>query len=386
MVTMLPTRAAGELTLADVLPSCTRALTGGPNPLELPAAERVVVVLVDGLGTAALRARAGHARSLTAALTKRSSIVSGFPTTTAAALSSLTTGTRPGEHGIVGYTALVPAANAVVNQLSGWSEAMDPATWQRRPTVFEQLSDAGIPSNTIGPAKYATSGLTRAILRGAEYVPAGSIAERFAAARRLLDQDGRRLVYLYVPELDQLAHAKGWESDRWLATLETLDQAYGGFVSQLRRGEGLLLTADHGVVDVPVTGHVLFGEVPSLVEGVRHVGGDPRCVQLYLDPALSIPDAGAAADRLADAWRAAEGSRAWIATRDEAIAAGWFGPAVDDEVWPRIGDVIVAARKLVAYYDGRGGDTAGQSMIGQHGSLTDEETLVPLLRAGAFAR
>ncbi|MCS5720477.1 alkaline phosphatase family protein [Herbiconiux sp. CPCC 203407] len=380
MSTMLPTRQAAEPTLADVLPSCVAALEGGGGVLELPAADRVVVVLVDGLGSAALRARAGHARAMASGLFKRTTITSGFPTTTAAALSSLTTGGRPGQHGIVGYTALVPEADAVVNQLSGWSDVMRPATWQRLPTIFEQLAAEGVPSSTIGPAKYADSGLTHAILRGADYVAAGSIAERFDAARALFDQGGRRLVYLYVPELDQIAHARGWESDRWLATLEALDAEYARFSARLGRREGLLLTADHGIVDVPASSHVIFGDVPELVQGVRHVGGDPRCVQLYLEQG-SAPDART---RLADAWHRREDSRAWIATREEAIQAGWFGE-VDDAVLPRIGDVLVAARKLVAYYDGRDGDVTGRSMVGQHGSLTSEETLVPLLRAGAFA-
>jgi len=379
MSTMLPTRGPDELTLADVLPSCVAAIEGQGNRLGLPAVERAVVVLVDGLGAAALRARAGHARAMTEFFTKKATLVSGFPTTTAAALASLTTGARPGQHGIVGYTALVPAIDTVVNQLSGWSEAMPPRTWQRLPTLFERLSDSGIPSNTIGPVKYADSGLTHAILRGASYVSAGTIAERFAAARSLLDEGGRRLIYLYVPELDQLAHARGWESDRWLATLEVLDSEFRRFAATLGRTEGLLLTADHGVVDVPGSGHILFGQIPELVAGVRHVGGDPRCLQLYLEPGATPADREA----LAAAWRRSEESRAWIATRDEAIAAGWFGP-VDPEVEPRLGDVIVAARKRVAYYDGREGDTAGRSMIGQHGSLTAEETMVPLLRVGAF--
>jgi hypothetical protein len=379
MSTMLPTRPPGEPTLADVLPSCIRSLTGGDDRLGLPAADRVVVVLVDGLGASALRARAGHARTLAAGLTKRTSLASGFPTTTAAALASLTTGTRPGQHGIVGYSALVPEAGEVRNQLSGWSESMPPATWQRQRTVFEELADGPVRCSTVGPAKYADSGLTHAILRGASYVPAGTIAERFAAARTLLDEGGQQLVYLYVPELDQVAHAKGWESDRWLATLETLDAEYARFVSGLRRREGLLLTADHGIVDVPPSAHVLFGGVPELVAGVEHVGGDPRCLQLYLAQG-STPEAR---EELAAAWREAEGGRAWIATREEAVAAGWFGE-VDPEVLPRIGDVLVAARKLVAYYDGRAGDVTGRSMIGQHGSLTPEETTVPLLRAGAY--
>lgn len=376
---MLPTRGPDELTLADVLPSCAAALEGQGNRLGLPPVERVVVVLVDGLGASALRARAGHARAMTELFTRKATLVSGFPTTTAAALASLTTGARPGRHGIVGYTALVPDIDAVVNQLSGWSDAMPPATWQRLPTLFEGLRADGIPSNTVGPAKYAESGLTHAILRGASYVGAGTIAERFAAARRLLDEGGRRLVYVYVPELDQLAHSRGWESDRWLATLEVLDAEFGRFVATLGRAEGLVLTADHGVVDVPESGHILFGEVPELVAGVRHVGGDPRCLQLYLSPDATAADR----DVLAASWHRSEDSRAWVATREEALAAGWFG-ATDPEVTPRIGDVLVAARKLVAYYDGRGGETAGRSMIGQHGSITAEETMVPLLRAGGF--
>jgi hypothetical protein len=380
---MLPRREPGEPTLADVLPSCTASLRGEANALGLPAADRVVVVLVDGLGAAALRARRGHARALSARLTKRGVLTSGFPTTTAAALASLATGSAPGEHGLVGYTALVPELDAVVNQLSGWSAVMDPATWQRRPTVFETLHAEGIRSSAIGPAKYAESGLTHAILRGAGYVSGASIGDRFAAARAIFDSGDSRLVYLYVPELDQLAHSKGWESDRWLRTLETLDAEFAAFERGLRPGEGMLVTADHGVVDVPAISHVLFGlegDDDALVRDVRHVAGDPRCLQLHLGPDALPADR----ERLAAAWHASEDSRAWVATREEAVSAGWFG-VVDDDVLPRIGDVLVAARKLVAYYDARGGDAAGRSMIGQHGSLTAEETIVPLLRSGAYA-
>ena len=71
-------------------------------------------------------------------------------------------------------------------------------------------------------------------------------------------------------------------------------------------------------------------------------------------------------------------------TRDEAIDAGLFGP-VAEAVRERIGDVVVAARSAVAYYDDRLTDKGPQKMVGQHGSLTAEERVVPLLRLGAFA-
>ena len=109
---------------------------------------------------------------------------------------------------------------------------------------------------------------------------------------------------------------------------------------------------------------------------VELVAGEPRVLQLYVRD-------GATRD-VAARWHAAEDGRSWVLTRDEAIAAGLYGSTVDAEVIPRIGDVLVAARGVVAYYDDRVADKKPQRMIGQHGSLTDQERIVPLIRLGAF--
>ena len=135
---MLPAPKSDRPSLADVLPSCLAALSASPNVLNLPPVDRAVVVLVDGLGSEQLRERAGHARTLSAAHTKKAVLDSGFPTTTAAALASLCTGTLPGEHGLVGYTVFDRAHDRVVNQLTGWDSRLDPATWQRAQTQFEK--------------------------------------------------------------------------------------------------------------------------------------------------------------------------------------------------------------------------------------------------------
>jgi len=381
MSTMLPARQFSSPRLADVLTSSLLAVRNEPNRLSLPAVSKAVVVLADGLGVSALRARAGHARFLAGRLTKADVIDGVFPATTAAGIATLTTGVEPGEHGLVGYQVLDADRGRIINQLTGWDEGMDPATWQRARTVFDQAADAGVPSFAIGPKRFVDSGFTRAVLRGARYVPAESIADRFEAARDILASEPTALVYLYVAELDVAAHAHGWESGRWLAQLETLDAEMARFAGGLAADEGLLLTADHGVIDVPQTKHVLFDTAPALVDGVRHIGGDPRCLQLYIDPAR--PDVTSAS--LAAAWQEVEGQRAWVYTRAQAVAARLFGD-IAEEVLPRIGDVIVAARKGIAYYDSRPANQNARSMIGQHGSLTDEEVRVPLIRAGAFSR
>ncbi len=376
---MLPSRPAGARSLADVLTSCLAAVRGEVSPLGLPAVDKAIVVLVDGLGATALKTRAGHARALATRLTKSTTIESGFPTTTASALASLTTGALPGAHGLVGYQSRDPGTGRVFNHLSGWVGDPAPEAWQPLPTVFERAATAGVPSYAIGQGRYASSQFTRAILRGAEYVTAETVDDRFHAAVDLLAAPGGALVYLYVPELDQIAHEQGWESDAWAAALEVLDANVRALEAALGPRDGMLVSADHGIVDVPLHAHVLFDENPSLTAGVDAIGGEPRLLQLYLRSGASADEAGALAAR----WRAAEGARAWIATKAEAIAAGWFGP-VSPLVEPRLGDVFVAARARVAYYDSRTARPQSLAMIGQHGSFSPDEVRVPLLPFGVF--
>jgi len=379
---MLPALNPDSANLTDVLSSSLRAISGVENRLGLPPARHAVVLLVDGLGAHNLKARLGHARTLAGAFSKSAVIQSGFPTTTAAALASLTTGQRAGQHGMVGYSALDPHNGRVLNQLSGWDAVMDPATWQRVPTLFEVANQRGFTAVAVGAARYRDSGFTQAVLRGARYVSAGSLVERLRAAVEVGRSSAEpSLTYVYAPELDMAGHASGWQSPQWTHALESLDSGLASVVNDLAGDHGLLVTADHGMIDVPHESHVLFDTSPDLLEGIAHVAGEPRCLQLHLAADLNQGQRAAVVER----WQAAEGHRSWVASRADAISAGWFGE-VHVDVADRIGDVIVAARKSIAYYDSRVTNRNGRNMVGQHGSWSDEELRVPLLRFGAFAR
>lgn len=359
--------------LRDVFTSCLAAVLGRPNPLRLPPMRHAAVVLVDGLGAEALAARAGHARTLAAASGKRARMVSGFPTTTAAALASLTTGTDPGQHGLVGYSALDPATGVVVNQLHGFDDGLLPDTWQRCPTVFEQAAGEGVRAVAIGPRHYATTGFTRAVLRGAEYLGARTIAARFEAWQQVVAGPGPSIAYLYVPELDVAAHADGWQSPRWTQQLEAVDAAVADCVAGLPADAGLVLTADHGILDTSPDRHLFYDVVPRLLDDVLAVAGEPRCRQLHLR-------AGADPVAVAAAWNEAFGGAVRAVTRAQAIGEQWFG-TVDAAVEPRIGDVLIAATGRWVLLDSRRAN--GHGMIGQHGSWTSAERIVPLLRFGA---
>lgn len=370
---MLPARRPDRPSLAEVLTSCLAAVGGSAaaagTSLDLPAVDKAIVVLVDGLGSAMLEARAGHARTLARA--SRRVIEAGFPSTTAVSLASLATGLRAGEHGIVGYQAVDAAHDRVLNQLSGWDDDAVPEQWQPHATVFEHAAASGIDAVVIAPSRYKGSGYTRAVLRGARFLPGARVEDRVDAALDWLREPGTGVGYLYVPELDAVAHAKGWLSDDWTARLEHLDAEIARLQSGLAARQGVLVTADHGVIDLAPTGILAID--PALLVGVHHVAGEPRCLQLHLESGVDAAD-------VVRAWTDAEGSRSWIVPLDEVAAAGWLGD-IAPEVRPRLGDVWVIARKAVAYYP----PATEHPMVGHHGALSGEELRVPVIGLGAFA-
>lgn len=375
---MLPSHSAETPRLADVLASSLDSLSGAPNALDLPGVESAIVVVIDGLGLHNLQARRGHARTLASAMQSKHVARTTFPATTAAALTSLTTGAQPGEHGVVGYAVVHPETGLVMNQLTDWGSAMPPTSWQRSPTLFELAADSGLRMNAIGHSKFSNSGFSQAILRGTSYHAADSIAARFQLAAEVAQAPG--VSYLYVSELDNMAHKHGWDSNDWLAALETVDAAVAAMLRELDSSVGVLVTADHGVIDVAPYRQLELNRVfPDGFADVVAVAGDPRVFTLTLRSGATEIDRSA----VAAGWSEALGDTAWVFTRDQAVSEGLFG-AVADEVLARIPDVFIAARKQVAFYDTRASTPRSMAMIGQHGSFSDEEVRVPVLRLGGY--
>jgi len=372
--------AFGERSIAEVLTSAAASVgvPGFENRLKLPAAKRICVVLADGLGRNLLKQKSAHTPFLRAVMQSGQgqvpvSLDSAFPSTTAASLASFGTGLAAGQHGMVGYDVLDPDQDRVVNMLGGWDAGVDPEQWQPFPTVFQRAAEH-VDVTTVSLPQFSDSAMTRAALRGGRHVTATTSHARTAAAAEAMAGAGRSLMYFYVNELDKAGHRHGCQSPQWEHQLEELDATVKRLSSTLPAGTTILLTADHGMLDVPESQRIDYAADSALVAGVRHTAGEPRMVHLYLEG--SEGESGRA--RLLEAWRARFGDRIWAFTREEAIAAGLFG-AVRAEVGPRIGDVMIAARDALAFYDTRRVRPTALEVVGQHGSLTKAEREVPLL-------
>lgn len=369
----------GGLCLDRVLPAALGAL-GAAVPeaagdagaaqqrLGVPAADRVVVVLVDGLGHRMLAERAGHAPFLRRMLPDMQVLTCGFPSTTATSMGLLGTGHGSGRTGLAGYTVRNPADGALAN-LVAWEGAGEPRRWQRQPSLLGHAAEQGTAVHSVGPAAFAGSGLTEAALSGSAYVGAESLEARVDATLRIL-RSGPGLVYLYWGQVDKVGHQHGWRSSEWGDELASADAELGRLARSVPRGTVVLVTADHGMVDVDPGRLVDVAAEPALRQDVEIVAGEPRAVHVHTAP-------GAAAE-VAERWRDRLGDAAVVLERADAVATGLFGD-VAPHVEPVLGDVVVAATGVAAVVDSRTQTPHSLLLRGMHGSLTAGEMEIPLL-------
>jgi hypothetical protein len=361
----------GSASLADLLPSVLSGMgvAGETSALDLTPASRVVVLLVDGLGARNLLACADYAPFLTSLFDDEQTLDAGFPSTTPISLTSLGTGRPPGVHGITGLFLRRPEDGVVINTLRPPRD-VDPRVLQPHDTAFERGLRAGVAVSRVGPRKFDGDGLTEIGLRGGEYLGADAVGERVAAVADAIRRGSRALVYVYFGELDATGHRQGWQSPAWRQELVHVDYVVTQLASVLPSDAVLLVTADHGMVDVPFDARYDVASIPALDNGVEVLAGDPRATHVHTR-------SGAAPDVLA-AWSATLGTAAWVVSRKQAVDEGWFGP-VDDAMLSRIGDVIVAAREDIAVVDSRVMPPEILALVGLHGSLTETEQRVPLI-------
>jgi hypothetical protein len=363
-----PVPRYGTGALADLPPSVLASLgvAGTSDVLGLPPVPRACVLVIDGLGWELLQAHRELAPFL--ASLPGGPLTAGFPATTVASLGSLATGLPPGGHGLLGVQVAIPGTGRLLNCLRWQDDTVDPATFQPAPTMYERAAADGVSVSYVALGAYKGTGLSLATVRGAAYRKADGLGQLVGRAEHALREGERSFVTVYHADLDSTGHRYGAGSPDWRHQLRFVDLLAEQIAEVLPPGGALYITADHGMVDP--TERVDIDTTPALDEGVALIGGDARARYVYCEP-------GARADVLA-AWQGVLGDRAWVCDRDEAVAAGWFGP-VAPGLLGRIGDVIAVPHADLAIVASEREPWLAR-MVGMHGSLVPAELLVPLLR------
>lgn len=345
----------------------------------LAGARAVVLIVVDGLGQECLRWASGQtATHYLNQAQHNAQLTSVFPSTTAAALTSLQNGLAPARHGMAGYTLYLAAQQAVINMIT-WKPVAGmpvrlpmpvPRTFLDVPNLYTLLDRVKIPSAIVSNLAFMDSPLTNVHSPGVPYYGHRTPAEFAGLLLQQVEKPGRRFVFGYWDGFDALAHTHGPRSIICLDEIRIVDLALGRGLLERLAGRAddivVLLVADHG--------HMMISEdrTHSLKNIIRTYSrsrpiptGDRRAAGLTFDD-----------DDALAALRENAGDDGVVVPVAEAIEAGLYGPAHHHaNLEDRIGKALVLAKDDAAFvYPQSSNPTAGG-----HGSLTSSEMLVPLL-------
>jgi hypothetical protein len=335
-------------------------------PAPVAGARASVLLVLDGLGWEARQRFPTELPELRACTGGPVSTV--VPSTTPAALTSITTGLPPSRHGITGFRIRHERGvlNAIRWQLADGARPPDPEHVQKE-RVF-----CGRRVPVVTKTMFRTTGFTAAHMRGVDFHGWQTTSVLVEHVRRLV-VGGAPFVYAYYSGVDEVAHAYGLESEYYPAELAATDRLVGQLLDALPDDVALVVTADHGQVQV---GPDRWRSLAPLHDMVETYAGDGRFRHLHAKPGQA-GDLHAAATEL-------HGDEAWVFRREELLDEGWLGPDPVPATYRRVGDVVLAARAPVGFVDPTLPYEA--QLVAAHGSVTAAEIEVPLVASRGRAR
>ena len=349
---------------------------------------RVILLVLDGLGLLQLATLCAQgAVPALAALVESGRlqpITSVFPSTTATALASLATGLDPIAHGMLGYRLFLREIPAITDMLrlsivgtesagTALSAGLDLESLFTAQTLCQRLGASGVATHALLHRPIVGSGLSKILYRGCSHVhSAASFDDMCVATRQILDRkEGATFVSLYWSGLDSVGHARGPNSEAFLAEARTVDATLGRELLPALEDVLLLVTADHGMVPMRPEDYIPFasidGGLPDRV--TLPPTGESRANYLHTGDAES-PDPDSVVEL--------PGGLLHLSV-ERALEIGLFGR--DDphtEAHKRIGQELIVATANAGILQPYPNSVR---LPGMHGGLTEDEMLVPLIAA-----
>lgn len=357
--------------------------------------KQVVVVLADGLGYDQLQrlAAAGEVPFLATILERarngdRAQLIDAttiFPSTTAAAITTLNTARTPQEHGNLAYFLWLEEF-AQIAQMLRWGPglakrgsffddpSLDPRSFARVPSMHAALRDHGARSYLIEPEMFRREAMTQMHAPEAEYIGYMLPSTMGVRLGQLLDErpwgTAPAYIYAYWSGVDTAAHQYGPRGAEHAAEAASLDTSLRRALAGRPPGDTLvILTADHGHAAVDPTKLIDLEADAELRSLLRNpIAGEPRVVFLHTD----VPD------RVRSHLEERYPETFFLFDRDEAIEAGLFGRGDATAARQRVGEVLAMV-----------GDDRGASIVrvdgqvvlhkGSHGGMTPDEMRIPVL-------
>ncbi len=394
---------------ADIPPTVSHWLTGGGTPALSPEIvgdlpdrfDTVIVMLIDAFGWHQFKQYADDYPFLQQFQQEGvvAQLTSQFPSTTTAHVTCLHTGLPVAQAGLYEWFIYEPQIDGIIAPLlfSHFADnerdtlknsPLKPEMLYPQPSIYETLKRQGVTSYLLQHRNYAHSTYSNVVCREAKMIPYNTLSEALVNLRFILQEPtSPKYIVFYFDAIDTLSHIYGPSSPHVAAEIDTLLRTLERFFPHdtLRQSNGnslLLLTADHGQVDIDPQQTIYLNRTPRLNrisndirrnrQGALIVpSGSPRNMFLHIKPA----QVAAAQAYLADGLQ----GRAAVYQVADLVEQGIFGPLPPSErFWARIGNLVIApfGSETVWWYEK---DRSEITMHGLHGGLSPQEMDIPLL-------
>lgn len=313
-------------------------------------------------------------------------ITSVYPSATSIALTTLATGVTPQEHGIMGYKLFLKEFGLIASMLTfspvlGYVDFMslgiDPGKFIGIDTVYKHMKSNGIDSHVILPKKYVNSGLSHMIYRNTNIIGYKKYTNAFSKAKKLVKAKNNRkkFIYIYWDLFDMEAHLHGVKTDETSKAVKMLDKRlFNDFLDRVSRKDTLfILSADHGFINVDMDETYFFHEHEDLMDMlIIPPSGEQRFTYLFTKHGKL--------DDVKDYINTNLKKQAFVIESSKAIKMGLFGNNEPrKETLNRIGDLILIPKNNNVFTYAYTIEDILFRLKGQHGGISEEEMLVPLI-------
>jgi hypothetical protein len=340
-------------------------------------ADHIVFVLVDGMGWMLLE-QLPPDKFLRAQ--RKMELRAVFPSTTGCALPSLASAHWPARHGAPGWWAYLEERDLSIVTLPFQERSSKKSLrdfgistseiWALPPWLQKYRGDA----KCVMPAGIVNSAFSQCF-RGLTYeVGYQTIAEAMdIVLSRNKQLSGRSYTYLYLPHFDSDSHSHGVGSQKTHQTLLVINDELERLAAGLNGRARLLISADHGLLDVPESGHLMLLEGDPLLALIKAPpSGEPRAPIFHIHAGQET--------KFKEMFEQRFGSAFVLLSAKEVAARGLLGPEPLSPIAKRsFGDFIGIAMQPASIEYQLAAEPSKPEHVGQHGGLAPEEMRIPLI-------
>ncbi|MFW9960811.1 MAG: alkaline phosphatase family protein [Candidatus Thorarchaeota archaeon] len=350
-------------------PLDTQSLSG------LDDAENIVLLVLDGLGYDYLK-NFGSKTCIAHHLKKP--ITTVFPPSTGSAMTSIYSGLAPQQHASTGWWVYLREFG-LVSRILPYSNAIDYNVLGE--SISHVIDVTPLPSlmtrdyYAILSERIVDSEFTRNIVRNAKRIAYDNELRGLlnTVKNTINHSEGKKYIQAYWPYLDEVSHLLGPSSKEARDHLLFIDAKIENLLESINgTNTTLIITSDHGLVDVPKANSILTQDHPELTDTlILPLCGDTRSVFCYVRPWQT--------DRFEAYIHEAFGNICELHRSKDLIEQEWFGlHEPNPKLLSRVGDYTLIFEENYAILNSYPGRETPE-LLGHHGGVSSDEMLVPLI-------